>query len=225
MQPWVIDAGIVVLILGMAYALASEGAWGSCLMFFNVMFAGLIAFNFYEPLAVWFLSLGLAGSWGDFLALIGLFLVALVALRIGTDLMAPSMIRLPKAVYHLGRLVFSFAGAALMAGILLCVLETAPVHRKVFGQINYNSQPPYKMGLDRHWLAFVQYMTGNVFTNYNDEDRKKDPEFDTANAFDVQGSWLIDHQNARPYGEDGDKVPAPDAEAPAPAPPAEKPRG
>ena len=42
---------IVVLILGMTYALTSEGLWGAALMFFNVLFAGIIAFNFYEPLA------------------------------------------------------------------------------------------------------------------------------------------------------------------------------
>ena len=35
----------------MTYALTSEGLWGAALMFFNVLFAGLIAFNFYEPLA------------------------------------------------------------------------------------------------------------------------------------------------------------------------------
>ena len=39
------------LILGMMYALMSEGLWGAALMFFDVLFAGLIAFNFYEPLA------------------------------------------------------------------------------------------------------------------------------------------------------------------------------
>ena len=40
-----------VLILGLTYALTSEGLWGAALMFFNVLFAGMIAFNFYEPLA------------------------------------------------------------------------------------------------------------------------------------------------------------------------------
>ena len=219
MQPWVIDAGVVVLILGMTYALASEGAWGSALMFFNVLFAGLIAFNFYEPLAVQFLSWGLAGSWADFLALMGIFLVVLVALRVGTDMLAPAMIRLPKIVYQLARLAFSVGAAAVMAGILLCALDTAPVHRKIFGQLDYASQPPYKIGLDRHWLAFVQYTTGYVFANYNDEDRAKDSEFDQANVFDVKGAWLIDHQNARPYAREGneDKVPGKDAEVAAPA--------
>ena len=48
----VIDLIIAVLILGLTYVLTSEGLWGSALMFFNVLFAAMIAFNFYEPLAV-----------------------------------------------------------------------------------------------------------------------------------------------------------------------------
>ena len=51
MPPVVVDLVIGAMILGMTYALMSEGLWGSALMFFNVVFGGLIAFNFYEPLA------------------------------------------------------------------------------------------------------------------------------------------------------------------------------
>ena len=47
----VINLIVAVVILGVTYALASEGLWGAALMFFNVLFGGLIAFNFYEPLA------------------------------------------------------------------------------------------------------------------------------------------------------------------------------
>ena len=47
----IINLIIVGLVLGLTYALTSEGLWGSALMFFNVLFGGMIAFNFYEPLA------------------------------------------------------------------------------------------------------------------------------------------------------------------------------
>ena len=48
---WIIDVVFAFLILLMTYALSAEGLWGAALMFFNVLFGGLIAFNFYEPLA------------------------------------------------------------------------------------------------------------------------------------------------------------------------------
>ena len=51
MPPAALDGIVLLLALGMTYALASEGLWGAALMFFNILFAGLIALNFYEPLA------------------------------------------------------------------------------------------------------------------------------------------------------------------------------
>ena len=224
MQPWMINAVVTILILGMAYALASEGAWGSTLMFFNVMFAGLITFNFYEPLATQFVAWGMAGAWVDFLASMGIFLISLIILRVLSDQIAPGMVRLPKPVYHLGRLVFGLGTGAMMAGILLCILDTAPVDRKIFGIITYKSQPPFEQGLDRAWLAFVQRSSGYPFSLY-DEDAEKDPEGELENIrfFDPRGAWLIDHQNARPFApaSGDDKVPEklPDENPPGPVVP------
>ena len=43
-----IDGVILLLVMGIAYAIFSEGLWGATLIFFNVLFAGLLAFNCYE---------------------------------------------------------------------------------------------------------------------------------------------------------------------------------
>ncbi len=218
MQEWMLNGVIVVLMLGITYALSSEGAWGAALMFFNVLFAGLITFNFYEPLAAQFLAWGMSGAWGDFLGFWIIFLVSLVILRVCTDMFAPGMVRLPTPIYHLGRLLFGLATSAVTMGILLCALQIAPVHRQIFGLMDYSTQPPFKFGLDRMWLAFVQRTTGNIFTNHNKEEGEPvDDLFDTANVFDPKGAWLIEHQNHRPYPEGGTEgiVPPPDPEAPA----------
>ena len=50
--------------------------------------------------------------------------------------------------------------------ILLLAFETAPVHKKVFGVIDYKTQAPFGLGIDRQWLAFFQYTTGLVFADY-----------------------------------------------------------
>ena len=47
----IVDLCMLGLVAGMTYALMSEGLWGAALMFFNSLFAALITFNFYEPLA------------------------------------------------------------------------------------------------------------------------------------------------------------------------------
>ena len=91
-----INAGIAVLMLGVTYALASEGLWGAALMFFNLLFSGLLAFNFYEPLAnLLAQNAAPVSGYADTLCLLGIFLVSLVILRVITESIAPAMVRFP----------------------------------------------------------------------------------------------------------------------------------
>ena len=62
---FVIDLVMAFLILLLTYALSSEGLWGAALMFFNVVFGGLITFNFYEPLARLIDSTGIGWGFSD----------------------------------------------------------------------------------------------------------------------------------------------------------------
>src|SRR3954462_12723945 len=163
---WVIDLVLAFLILLMTYALSSEGLWGSALMFFNVLFGGLIAFNFYEPLARLIDSTGIGWGFSDTLCLLGLLIISPFLLRLVPQSLAPAMVRFPPPVYHLGRLFFGLAGAVVTVAILLVAFETAPVHKKIFGVIDFNTKPPFGMGLDRKWLAFFQYTTGLVFAEH-----------------------------------------------------------
>ena len=76
---------LVGLILGLTYALTSEGLWGAALMFFNVVFAGMIAFNFYEPLAQLLEKAGLTWGFNECLCLLVLLGVAIVVLTTYVD--------------------------------------------------------------------------------------------------------------------------------------------
>jgi hypothetical protein len=194
-----VNAGIIVLILGMMYALTSEGLWGAALMFFNILFSALIALNFYEPAAALIVqNMSAASGYADTACLIGIFVVTLFLLRITTESIAPAMVRFPNWLYHLGRLFFGLAGAALTLAFLLLAYETSPVHKKVFSVVDYEFKPPFGLGIDRYLLAFFQYTTGQVFADYRND--VNDPRYGTARIFDPRGDWLIRHQNARPYG-------------------------
>ncbi len=208
-----INLGIVVLIAGITYALSSEGLWGAALMFFNVIFAGLITFNFYEPLAGLMAGVGFLSGMADVLALLGIFTVALLLLRLTTESLAPAMVRFPTALYQGGRFAFALGAACTMMAIVILAFEVAPVHKKVLGVVDYKFQPPFKMGFDRYWLGFFQYSTGYIFPRYiNDGD---DREFGNALAFDPEGRWLLDHQDARPHGVERVLEEAPAAADPA----------
>jgi len=218
-----IDLVITFLILLMTYALAGEGLWGAALMFFNVLFSGLIAFNFYEPLASFIDRLGLGWGFSDTLSLLSIFCVSLVCFRIATESLAPTMVRFPIPIYHVGRWLFALATSLVTMSILILAFHTAPVHKKIFGAIDWKYRPPFGIGLDHQWLGFFQYTTGEIFAQYGSGVRDPYREYGRSGTerfpvrvFDPRATWLLDHQEARPYGE-GSILSEEDGDATAPA--------
>jgi hypothetical protein len=136
----------------------------------------------------------------DVLSLLLLFCVALLLLRLTTESVAPGMVRFPTPIYHIGRFAFAAATSVVTFAIIIVAFETAPIHKKAFGSVDYKAAPPFGMGLDHGWLAFFQYTTGLFST----PSPTRDPfgEYGNAKIFDPKGRWLLDHQEARPYGTD-----------------------
>ncbi len=193
-------------------------------MFFNVLFSGMIAFNFYEPVAKLIDSTGIPWGFSDMVSLLGLFCVSVGFLRMTTETLAPTMVRFPTLIYHVGRFVFAVGGAVVTVAIIILAFHTAPVHKKIFGTVDYNSKPPFGLGLDHQWLGFFQYETGAVFTTlgegpldpfkvYGVRNGVRTP----VNVFDPRAKWLIEHQDARPYGDEKVIGPEPAEAGPAPA--------
>jgi hypothetical protein len=199
-----VDLGILALWALMTYALSSEGLWGAALMFFNTLFSAIIAFNFYEPLAQLIASnANFLSGFADTLSLLGIFIVSLVMLRMTTETIAPTMVRFPMPVYHVGRWAFAGAASAVLMAIVVLAFHTAPVHKKVFFVMDYKHEPPFGMGIDREWLGFFQYTTGAIFADYNSGGQDPMGEYRTAKVFDPRAEWLLNHQEARPYGTEG----------------------
>jgi hypothetical protein len=204
----IIDLVISFLILLMTYVVSSEGLWGAALMFFNVLFGGLIAFNFYEPLARLIDSTGIGWGFSDALSLLLIFCVAVLFLRMTTETIAPAMVRFPPPLYHAGRLIFALGTALVAMSILILAFHVAPVHKKIFGAIDYKYKPPFGLGLDHQWLGFFQYTTGEVFARYGSGSRdpyntygRSGTQRIPVRVFDPRATWLLTHQEARPYGE------------------------
>jgi hypothetical protein len=218
----IIELVIMFFIVLMTYVLTSEGLWGSALMFFNVMFGGLIAFNFYEPLAVLLDRTGINWGFSDTLCMLGLFCITVLLLRLTTETIAPVQVRFPPAIYHAGRFIFGAGGALVTMAIVLLAFHAAPVHKKIFTVIDYQTKPPFGIGLDHLWLGFFQYETGAVFARYGVG--RRDPyhqygQNGPVQLFDPRGDWLIVHQQSRPYGEgailEGEAAAAGEQAAPA----------
>ncbi len=201
----VINLIIAGLILGMTYALTSEGLWGAALMFFNVLFGALVAFNFYEPLATLLDRTGINWGFSDTLCMLGLFCVTVLLLRMTTETIGPAMVRFPMPIYHIGRLIFGVGGAVITVAVIILAFHAAPVHKKIFTVVDYNTKPPFGLGIDHQFLGFFQHVTGTVFARYGVGGRDPFREYGHGGAvkvFDPRAEWLINHQEARPYGNE-----------------------
>lgn len=200
---WIFDAVVFFLLLGMIYALSSEGLWGAALMFFNALFAAMITMNFYEPLAqVIGTNAEFLSGYADALCILVIFTVSLLILRLTTENLAPAMVRFPMPLYHLGRFIFAIGGSAVTMGMLLIAMDASPVQKKILGSMDYKSEPFFKVRFDKEILAFFQHETGYIFTRRGQPDPYH--EFGNVHAFDPKGSWLLRAQEARPYPKGGD---------------------
>jgi hypothetical protein len=191
-----------VAILGVTYALYSEGAFGAAVVTLNLLFSILIALNFYEPVAKLIVeNAGFMAAFADMVSLVVLFAVPFIAMKVLIDRFTPYRLRLPGIASVLGSIGFGLAGGALAVAFLLVVLYTAPVHRQFLG-MGYDHKPPFGLGIDHKLLAFFQYSTGTTFPWY-EQSGPSDAEYGQAKVFDPRGSWLIDHQNSRPFPSSG----------------------
>ncbi|MBI3467350.1 MAG: hypothetical protein HY000_30440 [Planctomycetes bacterium] len=186
---WVIDVLLVLGMLGIGWCVSSEGLWGAALMFVNVMFAGLVAFDLYEPVAKFIdLNLGFMAAFADFVALVLLFAIAFTVIRIATDNLGPTMVRFPTWVYHIGRYGFAGATAWYLMGMILCILQTAPIHKQFLGY-KWDTHAVWTAGVDRFWLGYVQTTTERVFD-------RSPPKM-----FDAKSKFIREYHDRRDFGD------------------------
>lgn len=156
---------LVIILALIAWVVASEGIWGSALTFLSVIFAGLIAMNFFEPLAG-FLD-NQVPSWRnrfDFIALIGIFAISVSILRELAARVAPVSIEVHPLFYQIGRWAFSVVAGYVTVAILLTAIHTINLPYRAF--LGFKPAGDNLLGItapDRQWLAFTQHVSENLF--------------------------------------------------------------
>ena len=89
-----IDVALLLILALVAWNVAAEGAWGAAAVFLSVLFSGLVAMDYFEPLAD-LLQSGLGIDWAnrvDFIALVGLFAAGVFGLRYLSEWLVPNFI-------------------------------------------------------------------------------------------------------------------------------------
>ncbi len=216
---WTAFTLIVMFIV--AYAMMVEGVFGAFTVFVNVIIAGLVAFNFWEPLADYlepnFFDTLLQG-YEDALCLTGLFWLTLVLLRVATTQFAPAEIDVHPAAQRGGGAFFGALAGYLVSGFLLCMFQTLPWSVRFLSfEPDYQPEQVTRSYIpsDRVWLAMMH--RAGLYGFAGDED-----------TFDPQGNFELRYARYRRidknhpleyYGEFGADVYQQDQGGAAPAVP------
>src|SRR5262245_23652768 len=122
----------VLMMAAIAYAYFREGLFTAFCMCVNILLAGLVAFNFWEPIAAALEPLikgTIFDGLEDALCLVILFSLTLGLLRLATNSIANKEIDYHEALDRVGGAVFGLINGYLVSGFLLCVLQTLPWHQ------------------------------------------------------------------------------------------------
>jgi hypothetical protein len=201
----------ILIMLGVAYAQLREGLLTGFTTLVNIFLAGIVAFNFWEPIADGVEPM-LKGTFmegcEDALCLAILFCLPLGLLRVATNTLANKEPAFPLALQRGGGAVCGLVSGYLVAGFLTCVLQTLPIHENFMG-FDYKLEggksnvfrhlvPP-----DRVWLGLMQ-RTGS-FPLSNEEDPKPDnpkAQEDRYLTFDKYSTFELRYGRYRRFNDD-----------------------
>jgi hypothetical protein len=184
----------VLIMLALGYAYLVEGMFTACLMCLNVIGAGLIAFNFWEPLAN--LMDPALGGYEDALCMVVLFCIALGGLRTLTNLLVATEVEYPTAIQRGGGALFGLVTGYLVSGFLVCMMQTLPFHQNfMYFDAKYEPDAFRRfLPADRVWLAMMHHASAGPFS-------RGEP------TFDEHGSYELRYQRYRRYNDDHETMP------------------
>lgn len=216
-----IDVALLLIWALVAWNVAFEGAWGAAAVFFSVLFAALIAMDYFEPLAD-LLQSAFGSDWAnrvDIIALVGLFAAGVFGLRYLAVLLVPNFITVNGRFYDVCRWGFGLLTGYVTIAFLLAALHTAPLPRDFLGFTPERNNFFGLLAPDRDWLGFMQYVS-----------EKSMPSSEDGRIFDGSRFRLPNHENEvwptyifryasrrETFGSGSAAVPPPPTETQAPA--------
>jgi hypothetical protein len=190
-----VDLACLVVLGVCTWCLANEGVWTAGVTFVCVVLSGLLAMNFFEPLALLlegFLPPDHANK-ADMIALGGIFIAAQFALRIAAEKMVPTFVPVPNLLEAGGRWVFAAASGYVVMAFLLTAVHTSTLPREF---LDFRPERKMVFGLapDRQWLGFTQRVSEHALARYLF--RNSSGEY-IANVFD--GPYVQVGDKSSPY--------------------------
>jgi len=195
---------ICMLVVGFVYF--REGLFTAVVALINVILAGVVTFNFWEPLAN-SLDNAFQGSvlegYEDWFVLLTLFCVTLAILRVITNNLAHMQIQFPAVPQQLGGAVVGVLIGYLVSGFLICAGETLPWHENF---MDFEPRSPRESGMrrllppDRVWLGLMRQAGAYGFARGADND-EGETRYDRHPTFDRGGTFELRYLRYRRYND------------------------
>jgi uncharacterized membrane protein YgcG len=156
----IIDILMLVIVAGVTWFVAAEGAWAAATTFLCVLLAGIMAMNFFEPLAGFLDStVSIMSDFSDLAALLGLFAGFVFGFRYLAEQLAPTYIDVAGWLREPGRWLFGVLTGYVTMAIILTAWHTAPFPSGFLGFRAERKNLLEAVAPDRQWLAFNQYLS------------------------------------------------------------------
>ncbi len=183
---------IVLLVIFVACfaSLMNSGLWSNLIMLVNVITAGLLAMNYFEPVAEFLDKQAPAATYiWDFFSLWLVFGVAMVALRAVTDFASKVRVKFFPPVEKAGGILMAIWVSWIIVCFSTATLHTAPLARNFLGG-SFQPEPDSKMlfGLapDRVWLGWVHRESKGALRRLG-----------TMAPFDARGDFILRYAERR----------------------------
>jgi hypothetical protein len=196
----------VLVVLAVGYALHRNGLFSSIAMLIMIVLAGVVTFNFFEPIAD-VLDGALRGTFldgtEDVFALTGLFCLSLGLMRWAVNTVSPLMIEYHGYVQLAGAGIVGMFAGYLVSGFIVCVVATLPIDERFLG---YEPRSAEEYGMrrflppDRVWLALMRHAGAYPLARVEDQP-DKDTNYERFRTFDRHATWELRYWRYRRYSE------------------------
>ena len=184
----ILAALFILIMLVVIAEIGKDGLWHSLLTFFNVLFAGTLTMNYFEPLALHLdVMMPSFSYFVDFLAFWGIFVGSSLLIRLVTQQLSKVRVRFIKPVDLAGGFFFGLWTGWILVSLVATSLHLAPLAVNSFGG-NFQANPDSRVfwfAPDRHWLALMQKTSQGSFA------RPLSPEDPSAHVFDPAGTFIL----------------------------------
>lgn len=178
---------LLVIFLGVAAALWFQGLWNNAITLINILLAGMIATNYYEPLAK--LAIKQDGSYTylyDVIMLWLLFAVSFSLLRVISDQLSWDRVKFIQPVELAGRSVLAILASYLFLCFTVFTIHTAPLQANAFrGAFKSPDSATFLIFQPgQQWASLIRTASGGGLSNGE-------------NQFDPNGEFAAKHFQRR----------------------------